>query len=161
VAKETFEELLKEVIAASNRTTAASDRTTRAIRAIVSFLFIQLTFTSIAVLMFWWGANIYDSTAGFSVIIIAFTIWLMGVIFSSMVGWSELNLSGFQLNDPREDKPLIYDYSPSSTSIRYPTGGINPKVTPRNNKDASEGRVCSGCVRYTTKVYCENCGEKD
>jgi hypothetical protein len=105
VAKETIEELLKEVIAASNRTTTASDRTTRAIRAIVSFLFIQLTFTSIAVLMFWWGANIYDSTAGFLVIIIAFTIWLMGVIFSSMVGWSELNLSGFQLNDPREDKP--------------------------------------------------------
>ena len=161
MAKETFEELLKEVIAASNRTTAASDRTTRAIRAIVSFLFIQLTFTSIAVLMFWWGANIYDSTAGFSVIIIAFTIWLMGVIFSSMVGWSELNLSGFQLNDPRDDKPLIYDHSPSTNSNRYPTGGIKPKESARNNEDASEGRVCSECVKYTTKVYCEHCGERD
>jgi hypothetical protein len=169
VAKESVEELLKEVIEASNRTTAASDRTTRAIRAFVLFLFIQLTFTTIAAFLFWAGASILESTSiwdsgprlfGFVLTSLAVGVFVTGILLSSVMGWRELAFSEIGLEDPTKDKPLVFDYSPS-TSNRYPTGGIKPNPSARSNEDAPEGRVCSGCVKYTNKVYCEHCGEKD
>jgi hypothetical protein len=170
VAKESVEELLKEVIEASNRTTAASDRTTRAIRAFVLFLFIQLTFTTIAAFLFWAGASILESTSlwdsgprlfGILLTSLAVGVFVTGILLSSVMGWRELAFSKIGLEDPTKEKPLVFDYSPSTTSNRYPTGGTKPNLSVTNNEDASEGRVCSGCVKYTTKVYCEHCGEKD
>ena len=58
MAGESVEELLKQAIAASDRTTAASNRTTHAIRAFVLFIFIQLGFTTVAA---------FSITLGFSV----------------------------------------------------------------------------------------------
>ena len=170
MAKESVEELLKEVIDASNRTTAASDRTTRAIRAFVLFLFIQLTFTTIAAFLFWAGASILESTSiwdsgprlfGIVLTSLAVGVFVTGILLSSVMGWRELAFSEIGLEDPSEEKSLIYEYSTSNNSSRYPTGGIKPKAPAGKNEDALEGRVCSGCVKYTTKVYCEHCGEKD
>jgi hypothetical protein len=158
MAKESVEELLQEAIAASNRTTAASDRTTRAIRAFVLFLFIQLTFTSIAALFIWWGSTL--TYLGSTAIVIAIILWALGVILSSAVGWAELRLSGWDLTDPSEEKPFTYDYSSPATN-KYPTGRSESKSSSRNDEEATEGRVCSGCVKYTTKVYCEHCGDKE
>ena len=162
MANETVEELLKQAIAASDRTTAASDRTTRAIRAFVLFIFIQLTFTSIAALLFWWGANIYDSTAGFRVMLLGFAIWLIGVVASSYAGWTELKLSGFRLDDPSEDKPMVYQYQTSQTHKKYPESpGYSKAKTRTTSSEDSKGRVCTECVKYTTKVECEHCGERE
>jgi hypothetical protein len=158
MTKESAEELLREAIAASNRTTAASDRTTRAIRAFVLFFFIQLTFTSIAALFFWWGSTL--TYLGSTAFIVAIGFWFLGVVLSSVAGWAELRLSGWGLTDPSEEKPFTYDYSSPATN-KYPTGRSESKSSPRNDEEASEGRVCSGCVKYTTKVYCENCGDKE
>lgn len=155
--KESVEELLKEVIAASDRTAAASDRTTRAIRAFVLFLFIQLTFTSIAALFFWWGSTLtYLRSTSF---VIAIILWAFGVILSSALGWAELRLSGWNLTNPSEEKSLTYEYSSAATN-KYPSGRSESRSSSSNNEDASEGRVCSECVKYTTKVYCEHCGER-
>ena len=167
---QSVEALLREAIAASDRTTAASDRTTRAIRAFVLFLFIQLTFTSIAAFLFWAGASILESTSIwdsgprlFGILLTAFAvgIFVAGILVSSFMGWRELAFSKIGLGDPTEEKPLLYDFSLSTASNRYPTGGIKPNPSARDNEDAPEGRLCSECVKYTTKVYCEHCGAKE
>ena len=86
---ETSDELLREIIKASNRTT-------RAVRAFVRFLFIQLTCTSIAVVLGLIGQESGSSfwTAAASV------VWIFGVVVSSREGWRELDLS-----DPQDATP--------------------------------------------------------
>jgi hypothetical protein len=158
MAKESVEELLKQAI-------AASDRTTFAVRAFVLFLFLQLAFTSIAAVFVWFG---YTSYNGFVFVIFGLVIFFLGVIVSSVVGWGELGDSGVGLGLPVSSSPEItyethgtHVESAATPASRYPSGRINPKVARRNNEDASEGRVCSGCVKYTTNVYCEHCGAKE
>jgi hypothetical protein len=84
MAKESVEELLKQAIAASNRTTFA-------VRAFVLFLFLQLTFTSIAAVFVWYGYSAYN---GFGWVVVGLVIFALGVIVSSVVGWSEIGMSG-------------------------------------------------------------------
>ena len=87
MAKESVEELLKQAIAASNRTTLA-------VRAFVLFLFLQLTFTSIAAVFVWYGYSAYN---GFGWVVVGLVIFALGVIVSSVVGWSEIGMSGVGL----------------------------------------------------------------
>jgi|688.fasta_scaffold324089_2 hypothetical protein len=171
MAKESVEELLKQAIAASDRTTAASDRTTRAIRAFVLFLFIQLTFTSIAAILFWIGVSIFETASiwdfqqrawAYLLVAVATIILSVGVLVSSIMGWRELALSNVGLNDPSEEKPMIYEYQTSETQKKYPESPANSKAAPlTGSTEASEGRICHECVKYTTKVECEHCGERE
>lgn len=74
--------LLRESIAASNRTT-------RAVRALVRFIFIQLSSTTLA------GVLIYFGTvnAEISLLVTGIAVWAIGVFWSSAAGWSELDKS--------------------------------------------------------------------
>ena len=159
MAKETVEELLKQAIAASDRTTAASNRTTFAIRAFVLFLFLQLAFTTIAAFFVWLGYNLYG---GFGWVVIGFAIFAFGVIISSIIGWTEIRMSGVGLEYPDKDKPMIHEYQTSQTQNKYPESPAYSKAKPRTtSSEDSEGRVCTECVKYTTKVECEHCGERE
>jgi uncharacterized membrane protein YidH (DUF202 family) len=163
-------QLLQESIEASNRTTQASNRTTHAVRALVRFLFIQLSFLTAAFVVWQIGLAFpdEDNCSAFGcepnlfVVFLVVTLIIVGVVLSSKAGWDELQLS--EVSSSPEITYQTYGThveSAATPTSRYPTGGINPKVTPRNNEDASEGRVCSECVKYTTKVYCEHCGDKE
>jgi hypothetical protein len=88
------EELLRELI-------QATDRTTRAVRAFVRFLFIQLAAITLAFFVFQLGVITQDpsecafgvcSPNGFTTILAAL-IWAGGVIWSSIAGWDELERS--------------------------------------------------------------------
>jgi uncharacterized membrane protein (DUF485 family) len=157
--KETVEELLKQAIAASDRTTAASNRTTFAIRAFVLFLFLQLAFTTIAAFFVWLGYTAYN---GFGWVVVGIAIFVLGVVVSSAVGWSEIGMSGVGLEYSDKDKPMIHEYQTSQTQKKYPESPAYSKAKPRTtSSEDSEGRVCSECVRYTTRVECEHCGEPE
>jgi len=74
--------LLRESIAASNRTT-------RAVRALVRFIFIQLSSTTLAGILVYFGAV----NSEFSLLILGLIVWVVGVFWSSAAGWSELDKS--------------------------------------------------------------------
>jgi hypothetical protein len=74
--------LLREGIAASNRTT-------RAVRAFVRFLFIQLSASTLAAILIYFGS--VNATVG--LIVIGVIVWLVGVLWSSTAGWQELEKS--------------------------------------------------------------------
>lgn len=91
-----IEALLEQSIQAQNRTT-------RAVRAFVRFLFIQLSATTLAVAIYSvsslsvnparcavYGENCQPNTFG---LFIALLIWIIGVVWSSSAGWSELSQS--------------------------------------------------------------------
>lgn len=93
--KENLEDLLKQSIAAQNRTT-------HAVRAFVRFLFIQLSFTTLAGFVFGISNSSVDparcyaygeSCNNFVGIFFALMIWFVGLAVSSYVGWSELRKS--------------------------------------------------------------------
>ncbi len=80
----------------------AQNRTTHAIRAFVRFLFIQLSMTTLAYIVFSIASTLAESgscrlsgNCGGPVVlyIISFAIWLIGVITSSIAGNNELNKS--------------------------------------------------------------------
>ena len=77
-----LDESTKQIILAQNRTT-------HAIRAVVRFLFIQLTAITLALIIGAFG-NAIDN--GF-MIFIAAVIYIVGIIWSSNAGWSELGKS--------------------------------------------------------------------
>ena len=135
MAKESLEELLKQAIAASNRTTFA-------IRAFVLFLFLQLAFTTIAAFFIWYGYTAYN---GFGWVVFGIAIFVLGVIVSSTVGWSEIAMSGVGL-----------EYQNSQTQKNSPRSPGSSKASPR-----TVGRTCSVCMRYTTEVECEHCGVRE
>lgn len=74
--------LLRENVAASNRTT-------RAVRAFVRFLFIQLSAATFAGLVIYFGV----ASANVALVVVGLVIWLVGVLWSSSVGWEELDKS--------------------------------------------------------------------
>ena len=81
----------------------AQNRTTHAVRAFVRFLFIQLSATTAAFVIWNWGQSTADPqecyTSGTNcggntfLQIVAVIIWIAGVVFSSYAGWSELEKS--------------------------------------------------------------------
>lgn len=96
------EKLLQELI-------QATDRTTRAVRAFVRFLFIQLAAVTLAVVVFQLGIITQDPSEcafgicqpnGFTTSVAAL-IWIGGVIWSSNAGWGELELSNPKSSESR------------------------------------------------------------
>ena len=87
---------IKELIKAQNRTT-------HAVRAFVSFLFIQLSFTTVALFIYGISQAFtdpnkcqqYGTNCGGNqfFLFIAILIWIAGVFVSSKAGWSELEKS--------------------------------------------------------------------
>jgi len=123
------------------------------------FLFLQLTFTTIAAFLIWLGYNSYN---GFALVVFGVGIFVLGVIFSSVAGWTEIRMSGVGLEYPDKEKPMIYEYQTSQTQKKYPESPGYSKAKPRTaSSEDSQGRVCSECVRYTTRVECEHCGEPE
>ena len=76
------DELLKQILRATNKTT-------HAVRAFVRFLFIQLSMSTLSGLVILWGYT----TNAMGLIVIGALTWLVGVIWSSAVGWAELTES--------------------------------------------------------------------
>lgn len=77
-----LDESTKQIILAQNRTT-------HAIRAVVRFLFIQLTAITLAFIIGGLGSALGNAF----VIFIAVVIYIIGIIWSSNAGWSELEKS--------------------------------------------------------------------
>lgn len=133
------EELLQKSIAASNRTTAA-------VRAFVVFLFTQLAFLTIAgILWLIATANPLDP-----VIWLQWTsaiIWIGGVVLSSNAGWSEL-----------KDSEIPSDYVPqgtrapseanSSTSLKGTAKVTTQRVSPNLKLNAEGQVVCQECGNW-------------
>lgn len=80
-----------EVIDLLQKNIEASNRTTHSIRALVRFLFLQLTFTTVA-LFFYSIASSSENPNGL-LILLAVIIWITGIIISSNIGWQELSKS--------------------------------------------------------------------
>jgi fatty acid desaturase len=119
MGKESVEELLKQSIAASDRTTAASNRTTRAVRAFVRFLFIQLVAITIAIFLNTVATLDYQNPI-VALQLVAFVVWLVGLIWSSYAGWSELELSnpeGNTLQEPTPEATPITRKPPSGNAL--------------------------------------------
>lgn len=106
------QDLLVDLIAASNRTT-------RAVRAFVRFLFIQLSFTTSAIIVWNLGSVFQDQSRcapvacppDAPVIFLAIVIWLVGVVWSSSAGLTELSYSEIpplpSVTRPRQTEPII------------------------------------------------------
>ena len=77
-----LDESTKQIILAQNRTT-------HAIRAVVRFLFIQLTAITLAFVIGGLGSAFGNAF----VIFIAVVIYIIGIVWSSNAGWSELEKS--------------------------------------------------------------------
>ena len=77
-----LDESTKQIILAQNRTT-------HAIRAVVRFLFIQLTAITLAFVIGGLGSALGNAF----VIFIAVVIYIIGIVWSSNAGWSELEKS--------------------------------------------------------------------
>ena len=79
---------------------AASDRTTRAVRALVRFIFIQLSTTTAAGALIYFGmANVNPGTCAaygencepsYALVVIGLIVWIVGIFVSSSAGWTEL-----------------------------------------------------------------------
>ena len=111
MANNGLDELLQKNIEASNRTT-------HAVRALVLFLFIQLTGITIAFVLNSLATANYDpvrcAVSGNNcepmvwLQVVAFLVWVGAVIWSSSVGWTEIGLSRpvVRKTVPYEDRPL-------------------------------------------------------
>jgi hypothetical protein len=87
--------LLQENIAAQNRTT-------HAVRAFVRFFFIQLAAATIALTMFYFGTYNDDR----ALVIAAFLVFLGGITWAIVAGWTELALSDRSAPARKEEREL-------------------------------------------------------
>jgi hypothetical protein len=141
------EKLLQELI-------RATDRTTRAVRAFVRFLFIQLAAISLAVVVFQLGIITQDSSEcafgicqpnGFTTTV-AVLIWITGIVWSSIAGWGELELS-----NPESSAIRRVDTNLGNSNSNGVFGGYSkPSKTQRACSDCgvqneAEASFCGGC----------------
>jgi hypothetical protein len=80
-----IENLLEQVV-------RSTGKTTHAVRAFVRFLFIQLSATSLAGVLIYLGTVFARETEG-ALIGLGIITYVVGVIWSSSAGWSELKQS--------------------------------------------------------------------
>lgn len=134
------EKLLQELI-------QATDRTTRAVRAFVRFLFIQLAAITLAFVVFQLGIITQDSSEcalgicrpnGFTTAVAAL-IWIGGVIWSSITGWKELGLSEIR----SVGLAAFRDFSPPLPRPRSQGDSCNHCGT----KNKPEVAFCATCMR--------------
>ena len=144
---------------------AASNRTTRAVRAFVRFLFIQLIAITLALGINAMGIVFQDpSECSFGICppntgaqILAGLVWLIGVIWSSSAGFSELSMSDV----PR--LPTASKAGQTETKPRKPSetsSKTNHAAIEDSNAESGDGsRTCSNCGAEIGKfdVACTNC----
>lgn len=140
-----IEQLLSESIAASNRTT-------HAVRAFVRFLFIQLVGITAAFFLNSLATSNVDPVrcaySGenceplFFVQFLAFAIWITAVIWSSTVGWRELELSEIK----------------NAGSVKKTESGAPVSY---EDSDSKEFPTCPFCGWTKTQMLipCNNCGK--
>jgi hypothetical protein len=135
----------------------ASNRTTHAVRAIVRFFFIQLSFLTAAFVVWQLGLAFPDPNnctafgcqPNWLVSLLVAGLVITGVLISSSVGWAELNLS-----DPRAalDVELIEEGTRKDDSGKYKFANKSTNVK------EYEGRICPSCSRvYPTELKCDYC----
>ena len=73
----------------------AQNRTTHAVRAFVRFLFIQLSALTLATFLFFASFQLVDEAGAPNtfLLIMGGVIWIIGLVWSSTAGWSELEKS--------------------------------------------------------------------
>lgn len=73
----------------------AQNRTTHAVRAFVRFLFIQLSALTLATFLFFTSFQLVDEAGAPNtfLLIMGGVIWIIGLVWSSTAGWSELEKS--------------------------------------------------------------------
>jgi len=120
----------------------ASNRTTHAVRAFVSFVLIQLAFGTIAAIL----SLIATANSITWLIWVAVLIWVVGVFLSSNAAWGELNAS---------EIPSSYVPSSGRSRASNSTAGVSSKATkdqdkvPRNLKlDSNMRLVCKTCGNW-------------
>jgi hypothetical protein len=130
-----IEELLKKNIEASNRTT-------HAVRAFVSFVLIQLMFVTIAAFLSILAAT-FSATWLFGLAVI---VWIVGVFLSSNAGWSELKDSEIPLGQVPEVGRARNPNTKNGGDSQRANG--NEKL-PRNLKlDSNMRLVCKNCGNW-------------
>lgn len=151
-AIENVERLLIEQIKASNRTT-------RAVRAFVRFLFIQLVFITAALGINVLGTVFQDpAECAYGICppntgaqVLAGFVWLIGVFWSSAAGFSELGLSEVpSIPKMRADRGRVENIEPTKAS---------PKSRKAETQSDDGERRCSNCGYPLNEgdVACVNC----
>lgn len=122
----------------------ASNRTTHAIRALVRFIFIQLTFYTAAFLVWQIGLIFTDSDncslAGCTphefVYVITGGLIIIGIVLSSRVGWYELELSEV----PLSQRPSVSTSSPFATELTgtFASPATSPEQEPQEPNWSSQ-----------------------
>ena len=76
----------------------AQNRTTHAVRAFVRFLFIQLSALTLATFLFFISFQLVDEEGAPNtfLLIMGGVIWIIGLVWSSSAGWSELEKSNIK-----------------------------------------------------------------
>ena len=76
----------------------AQNRTTHAVRAFVRFLFIQLSALTLATFLFFISFQLVDEEGAPNtfLLIMGGVIWIIGLVWSSTAGWSELEKSNIK-----------------------------------------------------------------
>ena len=76
----------------------AQNRTTHAVRAFVRFLFIQLSALTLATFLFFISSQLVDEEGAPNtfLLIMGGVIWIIGLVWSSTAGWSELEKSNIK-----------------------------------------------------------------
>jgi hypothetical protein len=128
----------------------ASNRTTHAVRAIVRFFFIQLSFLTAAFVVWQLGLAFPDPNnctafgcqPNWFVSFLVAGLVITGVIVSSIAGWNELELSSIPHNQ-------------QSTSRQVDDQGLAGGVI---EKPSAGGRMCPNCQKvYKTALSCSDC----
>ena len=145
-----IEDLLIQQIAAANRTT-------RAVRAFVRFLFIQLVAITLAFFVVVAGDLFRDtSECDFGVCgpntgaqIFAGFIWLVGVIWSSSAGWSELSSSEVPaLPVRRKNSETLAKYKNATMDSRSESDDSDEqqeRLERKTRGTQKRGRFCTNC----------------
>jgi len=76
----------------------AQNRTTHAVRAFVRFLFIQLSATTLAIFLFFLSFQLVNEEGAPNTLLLIMggIIWIIGLVWSSTAGWSELEKSNIK-----------------------------------------------------------------
>jgi hypothetical protein len=150
---ENISELLRQSI-------AASDRTTRAVRALVRFIFIQLSTTTLGAAFVYFGMASVDPTRCYAIgdncepnyflLFLGVVVWLGGIVASSNAGWSELSKS-----DPgKSDEDILSAGEPQPLDADVKTNDSDANKTQK-----SEFKKCKACGKVVKRDIerCTNC----
>jgi hypothetical protein len=122
----------------------ASNRTTHAIRALVRFLFIQLSFLTAAFVLWQIGLAFPDENncsafgcePNWFITLLVAGLVITGVFISSIAGWSELELSSMPESQERQIQPE------TRAAVTLPNG---TKECPSCKKRYKNETQCSDC----------------